>query len=367
LWSKLVTTFEDISRDHSTDGVITEAKFASALGYQFLIGGCALGFVSGVMGLLDRYVCASEEQVKRAQDAGAFSCDGDGVGYSGRLGSLLTICSWILLLAALGTGDWVKTEKLGAAGCFCSNAHWTNRSSGCAGGASFGLWEYCVYPFIDQYNHDAYPVCWKYTDVVSTPGATSEFALENNCTAMTGTGLERFAEWSVQEKRFITGWGVIGAIALVMIADVYSEKLMLCCGLNFAATGVGIFCVIIWISFFEDLSKGTDARMTFGFSGWLLVMAFGSTSVTAILYGKDWLCNIKHFIEVKDSSGKLLAKKDFDGNNVKEVYRKSGSGSDESGSEDDSGSDDSDDSDDSSGSSKKKRKGKKKKRGSSSA
>jgi len=315
LWTKLVTSFEDLSRSHSEDGIFSEAKFTYALGFKFLAGGCVMGFLSGTAGLLDRCVCASEGQVARAREVGAIRCLDDGIGYSGRLGSALTVISWILLLAALGTGDWVTTEQLGTAGCFCSSEHWTNKSSGCAGPASFGLWEFCVSPLIDQYNHEAYPVCWKYTDLISTPGSGTEVALKQNCTAMTATGFERFAEWNVQEKRFITGWGLIGAIALVMIADVYSEKLMLCCGLNFAATGVGVFCTIVWISFFEDLAKGTDSRMSFGTSGWLLVAAFGCTALTAILYGKDWLCNVEHEMTIV-KGGKEMANIDFDGNDI---------------------------------------------------
>jgi hypothetical protein len=57
---------------------------------------------------------------------------------------------------------------------------------------------------------------------------------------------------------------LIGSIVLIMVADIFSEKLMLCCLLNLAATGLGFFSMFLWIGFFEKLALATDSRLKMG-------------------------------------------------------------------------------------------------------
>jgi hypothetical protein len=58
------------------------------------------------------------------------------------------------------------------------------------------------------------------------------------------------------------------------------------------------------MSFFGDLALGTDAPMTFGPAGKMLVFGFLGCLLTAMLYGKDWLCNVKFLMEVEDKHGR---------------------------------------------------------------
>ena len=204
------------------------------------------------------------------------------------------------------------------------------------GRASLGLWQYCMYPLVPAYNNDPYPVCFEYDALLSTPGAAPGFAEGTNCTApLTATGLERFHHWQFEAKREVIMWGIIGSIALVVIGDIYSEKLFLCCILNFAATGVGIFCMFMWVGFFEKLALDTDDRLRMGTSSLLLVAGWGGSAVTAVLYGKDWLCNAKHFLVVH-KDGKEIARRHFDGSDVHKRDTKA----EEDSSEEDSDSDD---------------------------
>ena len=48
--------------------------------------------------------------------------------------------------------------------------------------------------------------------------------------------------------------GIVGSIAAIMIGDVYSEKLFLCCAMNLVATGAGVFVIILWVTFLQNLS-----------------------------------------------------------------------------------------------------------------
>ena len=144
---------------------------------------------------------------------------------------------------------------------------YTNRSNGCPGKASFGLWKYCMHPLVPAYGNKPYPVCFDYSEIITTPNQSPETASTNNCTGITANGIERFSEWNFGRNRMVTFWGVVGSIVAIMVGDVYSEKLLLCCIMNLIGTGCGVFVAIIWISFFQSLAMDTDGRMTLGMSG----------------------------------------------------------------------------------------------------
>ena len=52
--------------------------------------------------------------------------------------------------------------------------------------------------------------------------------------------------------------------------------------------------------------KDTDDFMTLGFSGIMLVLGLLGALATAMLYGKDWLCNVVHTLVIKDHKGRVL-------------------------------------------------------------
>jgi hypothetical protein len=365
-WLKLSTAFEDAAnvlgddddfdefdplfRVSSYDALVgnlkTTSNFKSGLGFNFLCSGVGLAFVAGVMSLCDRCICVDEDRQEQLDKKGsACTCDDDGIGYTGRFGSVLTVATWVCLLASLATNSWVQTSALGRAGCFCSNEAITNTSTGCVGTATFGLYEYCLEPLIPEYGNKPYPVCFPYKEVIATPAPDEGYGLLTNCTGSVKNGIERFEEWHFLAKRGIVGWGIMGSIACVMLADVYSEKLLLCCILNLVAFGLGLFCLIIWISFFEGMALDTDALLIFGLSGYMLVIGWMGALFCAMLYGHDFLCNMQFLMVVKK-----------DGKTAR-IYVDS---SDETGS-DESDSDGSD-SDNGGRKKKKKKKGKKSKK-----
>ena len=172
-----------------------------------------MALISGLLGVLDRCVCIEKKRSERLEEMGLLGCHDDGVGYSGRLGALLSACSWIIMLAALATNNWVETEDFGAPGCFCSNDIITNRSNGCMGRATIGLWQYCLYPVIPQYGNMTHAVCFDYDLLLGTPGADPGFAERTNCTVpWTATGLERFSQWNFEENRAVIMYGILASI-----------------------------------------------------------------------------------------------------------------------------------------------------------
>lgn len=125
LWLSLAQHFEEVAQAATADpGLapsLAESRFRIGIGFIFLCAGCGCAFIFGIVAALDRCVCASEIRITRMKDQGWFMCHDDGVGYSGRLGSLLSVCAWIALMAALATNSWIETDKLGRPGCFCSS------------------------------------------------------------------------------------------------------------------------------------------------------------------------------------------------------------------------------------------------------
>ena len=117
-----------------------------------------------------------------------------------------------------------------------------------------------------------------------------------------------------------------------MIGDIYSEKLFLCCLLNAAATGVGMFCMFIWIGFFQKLALDTDSRLQMGTSSLLLLGGWGGSAVTALLYGRDWLCNTEHIVVVH-KDGKEHSRKNHDGTDVHKRDKKGASSGESSSGE----------------------------------
>ena len=120
---------------------ISSTEFKDGVGFQCLLGGAVMALISGLLGVLDRCVCIDEKRSERLEEMGIMGCTDDGVGYTGRFGALLSACSWIIMLAALATHSWVETDKFGSPGCFCTNSDITNRSNGCMGRATIGLWQ----------------------------------------------------------------------------------------------------------------------------------------------------------------------------------------------------------------------------------
>lgn len=286
---------------HMNSEFASEETLKPALGLILLICGSACCFVSSCMCLFDSVCCADE-----GQKIPLCNFSDDGVGLSGRIGAIISVCTWCLMLAALTTNDWSQTDKLGDVGDFCASPEVTGYGTGCIEKATFGLWKYCLYPHIKLYNNKTYPVCMEWTESIYTPGNV-EFG--GNISEVDASGVERFSQYDAEAIRQLVGWGIIGSIGAVMIGDIYSEKLWLCTILNLCACGGGVFVMIMWVSFTEEIAMDTDDLMVTGISGWFLVAGWVSAFVSAMFYGKDWLCNMRFVKKVDKKEEKKKKKK----------------------------------------------------------
>jgi hypothetical protein len=82
----------------------------------------------------------------------------------------------------------------------------------------------------------------------------------------------------------------IGTIGGLMVSGIYSEKAWIGMILNLGAAGTGVFIMIIWISFYQNLAMDTGDLLILGSSGWLLVIAWFCALLTGAMYGRDFIC-----------------------------------------------------------------------------
>jgi hypothetical protein len=69
------------------------------LGFKCLIAGCVMALLGGITCYLDTCVCIDQDRRDLLKERSWTDCDGDGVGFSGRFGALLSVCTWGLLLS----------------------------------------------------------------------------------------------------------------------------------------------------------------------------------------------------------------------------------------------------------------------------
>jgi len=269
-------------------------------GFMLMALGCIFALLCAIMCALDFCCLIDDNRRKTIAQRGSFGCGDDGVGFLSRFAAISTTCTWMLMLCALTTHNWVYTSDLGQPGCFCSDPLYTETETGCVSKATFGLWKYCIEPFHPQYGNASYPVCFDYKERVQTPGPNPELGIDGplvNCSIgdlgvgpLDKTGSERFANWNLEAKRQGTGWMTIGTIGGLMVSGIFSEKAWIGMLLNLGAGGTGVFIMIIWISFYQDLAMDTGDLLILGTSGWMLVIAWFGAFLTGAMYGRDFIC-----------------------------------------------------------------------------
>ena len=230
----------------------------------------ATSIVSAVLGYLDGYCIEGRRPL--------CDCSDDGIGYTGRLGAILSTITWTLYLCGLATLDWSTTSNVGAAGGFCQES--LNSTTACYP-AEFGLWGYCVSPNLVEFDGGEYRVCFKWDEAVQMAGQPEA-----------ADGLDRFDAFDIAAKREATAALLICAILLICAGDAFSEKLGFCAIVNLVAALFGTGALAAWVTFQRDLADGTGAYVEMGQSGFLLVGGWFINWATTILYFVDWRCNL---------------------------------------------------------------------------
>ena len=266
-----------------------------------------------------------------------------------RLGSLLSVTTWICLLVSVTNPEWTTVTNLGSAGMYNTTAvqGCTTNTAGevlCSTGSgnattsgAFGLWRYCISEVVPQFGPEPQQICVDWTDKIAITGSSSGDSVTCDVLADAGetaaqlaeddahsndgcglSGLERFADIGIRHKRTLTGFMVLASAGLAIIADVYSEKNFMGCVLMLLSCIAGIIAFASWLSF--QLAIAGDG-LTFGKGGWVLVGAWMSALASFFCYIIAYRSTLKgQFdcgIQLKLSGGKCaiivtLKKKDCD-------------------------------------------------------
>jgi len=289
-------------------------------GMYVIIGAAIAAAIAAFANIFDGCCCfgGDDDDDDDGGSGAANMCDfdDDGIELSGRAAAFLSAATWILFLGAALTNDWSHTSDLGQVGSFCSSPDFTGeqctrtgvngvekncKTVGCIAEASFGLLEYCVYPQLPTYSNRTVQVCYKWDDIVDTPGNKDYVSNGVPCSDIDGgecgnvsatreNGYDRMSKYDVKSDTGIVFYWLIGAVVAVSFGDIFSEKLALCAALNFLGAFLGIVAMFMWVEFINKLGADTEAQVVYGYSGWLLICGIICGVFTGVLYFKDW-CN----------------------------------------------------------------------------
>lgn len=255
------------------DGLDSAEGLSAGPGLGFVAGGFVLSLLCAVGTCVDCCVIN--------KDAKPDLCE-DGINWHGRVGSALTVITWVFVLIGVTMSDWTTTEDLGAAGGLCNDAAKSLVGNfpivPCRGNrAEFALLEYCVEAYVPLYGYQKSDVCIDYSEEVTIVG-----------TNITETGWDRFADFDLELRSTICYFAAVSTVACAGLADLFSEKLLPCVILCACACLGGLTAMSAWLSF----SFGLDGELNeASSSGDGLFFVMGSWMVAlagSILYYIDY-------------------------------------------------------------------------------
>lgn len=113
---------------------------------------------------------------------------------------------------------WTATGDLGLAGGLCNDDVPNNTASCDDNGAQFGLLSYCIESPVALFGGIKQDVCLEYTDEVTI--------IDTNVTM---DGYTRFEDFGLEDRAGLSFAMTFFAIGTAGLADLYSEKLFVCC------------------------------------------------------------------------------------------------------------------------------------------
>lgn len=205
----------------------------------------------------------------------------DGIGFSGRLGSLLCVVVWIVLFVAVANPKWTSVTKLGNAGGFCiAPENQTDAQTAICNKrqATFGLWNYCVEEVVPTFPDKNQFVCLDWT---------TEVAISTSLDKLDGHA--RFDRMKVESTREFCGFAVIAAVMLAVTVDIFSEKLVLGAILMPLSGLAGLCAMGAWVDFNRKLkSKSTADDINLGIGGGMVTAAWLGAFVSFALYAYNY-------------------------------------------------------------------------------
>lgn len=234
----------------------------TTIGLGIIAGAIIFAFIGTLLAGWD--VCRSE---------GRASLSDDGIDLFGRMGSLLTVCTWLFMAISIVMPTWTSVDELGNVGGLCNDdclyADCNNIQ------ATFGLISYCVDTAVELTgNAKKEKVCMYYTDEVSIVGSN-----------VTITGFERFDEFGLEGTVTLTFSAMCIGIISSAFADIFSEKLIPATILSLLAGLAGVTTLIVWLTFQSDLDSAVPGSAESSDGVYVLGTAFAIAFFTMIVYG----------------------------------------------------------------------------------
>jgi len=290
-------------------------KLKLGLGGWLITIGWLLAFIAFLASLIDNISCCCFEKKEKG------GLMNDGISFLSRVGSFLSVTTWILLLVSVANPQWTTVGNLGTSGMY--NTSTSNVTSG-----SFGVWLYCIDEVIPQFGEEPQRVCVDWNDPIAITGSEAaetcnaaaaleaeasdaaeaaataviedlDFELNGSGTAAEvsasgapecGTsGLERFADFGLKDQRRLTGFMILAAAGTAIIADVYSEKNWMGAIFMLLSSLCGMIAFASWVNFqFKLKGKGDSTELKFDEGGWVLVGAWVGAFVSSLCYFHAW-------------------------------------------------------------------------------
>lgn len=221
--------------------------------------------------------------VVKAVHASAASTDNDGVNVVGRVGIVFGTLSLLLFLMALVSPEWTIAKDVGSGSLNVNRDYTLSQITE----AKFGMWRYCLSAKVEYMNNATRSICFLgYGDTYSLHGY-------HNGTEVVSEDVDacrHFEDVQVCERRYFIQWATIILIVMMIIADIYSEKLIINAAGCLLGALAGAASIAIWMNVFSDLQDKTDGSVEHGVGFMFMAGGFVSALFGTIFCAIDLGC-----------------------------------------------------------------------------
>eukprot|EP00039_Didymoeca_costata_P028347 m.20763 g.20763 ORF g.20763 m.20763 type:complete len:523 (-) comp6945_c0_seq1:1408-2976(-) len=215
--------------------------------------------------------------------ASATSTDNDGVNVIGRIGIVFGTVSLGLFLMALISPEWTIADNLGSGSLLTESNYAMSRISK----GTFGMWRYCLSTEVEKMNNATRSICFLgYGDQYELHGTFNNTARNSE----DQDACQHFKGAKICERRYFIQWVTIILVVFMIMADIYSEKLIINaigCALGALA---GAACMGFWMNVFNDLKDQTDGEVKHGIGFALMAGGFVAALLGAVCSTIDLVC-----------------------------------------------------------------------------
>lgn len=239
-----------------------DSEFEPDIGLAIMATAVSMAFLGAILAAIDTCVGASR--------SGLFE---DGIDLFGRMGSLLTVATWLFFAIAMVMPTWTEVSDLGRAGNLCNDDCLDAECTGIR--ATFGLLRYCMETAADL-NGGAKKelVCMFYSEEVQIVGRAESI---NAFDRFESVDLKQSVEW--------TTIALSVGIGCAAFADIFSEKLLPSAILSAMSGAAGVVALSFWLALQTKLDDEVAGSAESSDGVYVVATAFCISFFTMIVYG----------------------------------------------------------------------------------